>query len=345
MRLLVGAGLALAAATPAMAATAIVSSIAWLNSGQGAVSGVNDAFPGGFGAVAAEHLGAVAGAGGMASADGWTRYGRIETRAALSLAVGTGEDDRVVQPGLVWPALHESQPRAWSIGDTHDLLRVVAPGVTGPLTVRYRFDVTGTSALAFAPGSAQSGADASAEVTVHWLSENWDTASVYANRILRIGNMPMLPFLEWRSGNITDPVLGELGELSFAGSHQGAVRMMAGAYHRMDVQADCHVYTLNVSAAEALEGSCSAGFTWGGIVDVRDEDGNIVSGWTIESSSGFDYANAWDGTYDGVPIDVPFNLAPPPGVPEPATWALMILGFGLVGGAARRKAGRAPRTA
>ncbi len=35
------------------------------------------------------------------------------------------------------------------------------------------------------------------------------------------------------------------------------------------------------------------------------------------------------GTADGVP--------PAPGIPEPATWAMLILGFGLVGSAARRR--------
>ncbi|MBS0334235.1 MAG: choice-of-anchor A family protein, partial [Proteobacteria bacterium] len=40
----------------------------------------------------------------------------------------------------------------------------------------------------------------------------------------------------------------------------------------------------------------------------------------------------YDGTYDFPPPD-----NPPPGVPEPAAWALMILGFGGAGAALRRR--------
>jgi hypothetical protein len=39
-----------------------------------------------------------------------------------------------------------------------------------------------------------------------------------------------------------------------------------------------------------------------------------------------------------VPYEVTFGEAAPRAVPEPATWAMMILGFGLVGGALRRRA-------
>lgn len=40
-----------------------------------------------------------------------------------------------------------------------------------------------------------------------------------------------------------------------------------------------------------------------------------------------------------------FNFGPPPVVPEPATWALLILGFGVVGAAMRRRAAAKPALA
>lgn len=59
------------------------------------------------------------------------------------------------------------------------------------------------------------------------------------------------------------------------------------------------------------------------IIPVTDDDG----------------AAPWTFTISTDPI------APPPGVPEPATWALMITGFGLVGTTLRRRLRLAERTA
>jgi hypothetical protein len=43
------------------------------------------------------------------------------------------------------------------------------------------------------------------------------------------------------------------------------------------------------------------------------------------------------GSDQVIPYEVTFGEAAPRAVPEPATWAMMILGFGLVGGALRRR--------
>ena len=73
---------------------------------------------------------------------------------------------------------------------------------------------------------------------------------------------------------------------------------------------------------------CDANGTslWGGITGVTDLNGNALTDWTVRSTSGTDYT---------------LSLIPPPvsgGVPEPATWALLIVGFAAVGGLARRDA-------
>ena len=62
--------------------------------------------------------------------------------------------------------------------------------------------------------------------------------------------------------------------------------------------------------------------------------------------SGASYYILSSGSADGNPNSLlwdvaSYTLAGGGGVPEPATWALMILGFGAVGGAMRRRSGRA----
>ena len=53
---------------------------------------------------------------------------------------------------------------------------------------------------------------------------------------------------------------------------------------------------------------------------------------TFNSVSFTDLEENWHGIQVGIG-----GLAPPPAVPEPATWGMMIAGFGLVGGALRRR--------
>lgn len=92
------------------------------------------------------------------------------------------------------------------------------------------------------------------------------------------------------------------------------------------------------SALGGSSGSCwSAGCGYTGWIQANYsivDEGNytLVFGVTNWSDSGYQSGLAFDGlTIDDEPID------PTPPVPEPATWAMMIGGFALVGSTMRRR--------
>lgn len=69
-------------------------------------------------------------------------------------------------------------------------------------------------------------------------------------------------------------------------------------------------------ASSELTAAYDQSLLWGGISSVIDMNGNPIVGFTVSSSSGFNYAVA---------------------VPEPEAWAMMLAGLGLVGWMTRRK--------
>lgn len=69
-------------------------------------------------------------------------------------------------------------------------------------------------------------------------------------------------------------------------------------------------------ASSELTAAYDQSLLWGGISSVIDMNGNPIVGFTVSSSTGFNYAVA---------------------VPEPETWAMMLAGLGLVGWMTRRK--------
>jgi probable HAF family extracellular repeat protein len=83
-------------------------------------------------------------------------------------------------------------------------------------------------------------------------------------------------------------------------------------------------------------------FLWAadsGMIDLNDLI-DAASGWALDSASGINASGqiVGSGTIGGQTHA--FLLTPISGGPEPATWAMMIVGFGMVGGAMRRRAMR-----
>ena len=64
---------------------------------------------------------------------------------------------------------------------------------------------------------------------------------------------------------------------------------------------------------------------WGGVVGARDQNGDAIAGFGLTGASGFNYANQSPA------------YVPPSGAPEPAAWAMILLGFGLGGAGLRLK--------
>ncbi|KQT31991.1 hypothetical protein ASG29_09005 [Sphingomonas sp. Leaf412] len=99
---------------------------------------------------------------------------------------------------------------------------------------------------------------------------------------------------------------------------------------------------VNVAAFDDL------GVLLGTVVGSYDRDESL--GGSITSTfSGARYYILSSGSGDANPNSLFWDVASYSlaggGVPEPATWALMILGFGAVGGAMRRRSGRAAAVA
>ncbi|OSZ69289.1 hypothetical protein CAP39_10625 [Sphingomonas sp. IBVSS1] len=85
----------------------------------------------------------------------------------------------------------------------------------------------------------------------------------------------------------------------------------------------CLSYVSDFNAGSNNAVSCNLGnsFDWVGIT-FTDENGDPVTTDPITSASGQNYNVAF---------------SPMPAVPEPASWAMMIAGFGLIGAVARRR--------
>jgi hypothetical protein len=83
-----------------------------------------------------------------------------------------------------------------------------------------------------------------------------------------------------------------------------------------------------------LYGITYVGFHFGGGSDA----GNVTAFYKIDAGSlGVQAITLLEKASSGAVLYSTGNAPPPPPVPEPATWALLISGFGLIGAAARRR--------
>jgi hypothetical protein len=126
---------------------------------------------------------------------------------------------------------------------------------------------------------------------------------------------------------VTDPLIA-----SAAYNAQLPVWLRAGRTYDFSVGVSCRAALVDAARFFAGSGgSCDADRSgyWGGVVAALDEDGNPASIPDLPSASGYNYALA-----------SPIIPKPPVNpIPEPATWTLLIAGFGMIGSALRNRRG------
>jgi hypothetical protein len=103
-------------------------------------------------------------------------------------------------------------------------------------------------------------------------------------------------------------------------------QVFVGAYDTPNTTYTCGGNNCVTYIPYARSGSViTSGFAWNSYLESYDYTGTTTANISTNTSTN-------PNTYWAV-----FSLTPPPVVPEPSTWALMILGFGIVGGAMRRR--------
>ncbi|OSZ72882.1 hypothetical protein CAP39_03915 [Sphingomonas sp. IBVSS1] len=88
------------------------------------------------------------------------------------------------------------------------------------------------------------------------------------------------------------------------------------------VSLTCAVFAQTRNIGDTAGGTCDFAHTvtWGGVSQVLNQHGNVVTGVNITGATGANYAQSFAGA-----------------VPEPASWAMMLAGFGLAGVMLRRQ--------
>lgn len=224
-----------------------------------------------------------------------------------------------VRFGFIDP--NKSEPVALTRIFTYDFIRLNSM-VSGPLFATFRVNVSGTISATANAGTASA-------------SGNFTVFGVFADtNVFNIFSVGDSAFADGAIGaSISKTLDGDyVGILPFTNS---------GVFNPFQFDLFCFSRLSNIGATNSGSGSCNnLGYTWGGIESVRDARGNLVTDWSISSSSGFNYANAFSDFITAPPIEVDFTPFPFPGsgaVPEPQTWLMMIIGFGMIGGTLRRQ--------
>ena len=134
--------------------------------------------------------------------------------------------------------------------------------------------------------------------------------------------------------------LGGGGTLPGGSGIPGTQSIIFGIYMTSDRVYDitgatrCGAVLQSYRIADAVGTTCALGLTWTGLYGITGPDGSGLDPSQYDyfaGPSGYDYTQPY---YPAVALRSGLDIA---AVPEPASWALMIAGFGVVGGALRTR--------
>ena len=223
---------------------------------------------------------------------------------------------------------------------------LASTGTTGTaLPQGFQVDETGTNANAsYAVGTGSSnagnsysfGSSGSAERALGSLGSGSVTQILFGGVLTNAlgGTINSLTFNyfgeQWRLGNAANDGLTFQYRL-------GAAGVTGSDWTTVDSLAFAPLFTNGTSTGAALDGNLAANRrqitgTISGLSLLPG--GNFGFRWTDLDSTGSDQGLAVDD------LTISASLAPVAAVPEPTTWAMLIAGFGMIGAAFRRRAGR-----
>lgn len=240
------------------------------------------------------------------------------TTAATAFIQPEGTSPGDVRFGFIDP--FKSAPLAISRVFTYDFLRINT-AATGPLFATFRLNITGDVVAASNAGTAS----VFGAVNIYGVFADTNVLTAFSAIETAVAD-----------GDAVTAMVS-----SFDGDYVGILPFTnAGVFNPFQFELFCSAALDDIGPAGSGNAACNnLIYTWNGIDSVRDAKGNLVTDFSVSSSSGFDYTKAFSEFITAPPIEVDFTPFPFPGggVPEPATWSMMIIGFGLVGAAMRRR--------